>query len=138
VATTAAGRVLAVVYMFTGVLLLSLPVGVIGSKFVKIFNEDKARRREQRLARARQKVMIREQLMQELQEFGSFSSRPGLQRQQSSWQSQRSMMRGWISTRMPSGIMFRTNSYESVISPLESSNRTDRIEESEEEHESKE
>jgi hypothetical protein len=44
--TTGGGRFLAVCIMFSGTLLLSLPVGVIGSNFLEVYKDRKARNTE--------------------------------------------------------------------------------------------
>lgn len=118
VATTRLGRVFACVFMATGVLLLALPVGVIGSKFVKLYNEDAARRKEQRLALARYKEEVRMQLMAELQRAGSQSSRKHIEREQSKL-SQMSLSPKLMSTKMLSGVVLHSTSSNVSVVPSE-------------------
>lgn len=52
--TSPIGRTVAVVLMFTGIIIIALPVGVIGSSFSRAYEEMEAQLRAERLGNGRE------------------------------------------------------------------------------------
>lgn len=91
--------------MFTGVLLLSLPVGVIGSKFVKIYNEDEALRAEQKLEQVHRKEAVRLQLLQEEEEAKRLAAQQKREREHEA--SKHGDTLSWVSKNLLKGVVLR-------------------------------